>query len=52
MTASTDIILHLVKKTTLIQVVGFCLITAGESYSAAGERIRKLIVREMNESTQ
>ena len=48
MAVSANIILHLVKKTTVLQVVDFCLIAAGESYSTVQDKIHKLVAKEIN----
>ena len=47
MAVSTDIILHLVRKTAILQVVDFCLIGPGESYVSAQEKIYGLVVKEL-----
>lgn len=47
MTTSESVILHLVKKTVALQVVDFCLICSGESYSAAQEKIYRMVAKEV-----
>jgi len=43
-----SVIIHLVRKTRVLTVTGFCLIGGGESYTAVQGRIEKMIKTQMN----
>ena len=44
----TTIIIHLVRKTRVLTVTGFCLIGVGESYTAVQGKIEKMIRTQMD----
>jgi len=44
---SKDIIVHLVRKGTTVEIVGFCLVLADESYMDVQAKVEKLITNEM-----
>jgi hypothetical protein len=44
----STIIIHLVRKTRVLTVTGFCLIGVGESYTAVQGKIEKMISTQMN----
>jgi hypothetical protein len=42
-----DFVVHLVRKTTEMEIVGFCLVTGDESYTSAQVKIERLILDEI-----
>ena len=44
----TTIVIHLVRKTRVLTVTGFCLIGVGESYTAVQGEIEKMIKTQMD----
>jgi hypothetical protein len=38
---------HLVRKGTTVEIVGFCVLPADESYMEAQSKVEKLIINEM-----
>jgi hypothetical protein len=43
-----SVIIHLVRKTRVLTVTGFCLLGVGESYTAIQGKIEKMISTHMN----